>query len=363
MKNLLFFTSDFSIGISSLLTDQLIALNKSNINVIGIGGENEQEQGLRNMIQSENIRLEIIEGLDKHDNFNLLANKIKRIIVNENIDIVHVQNNWQLALVYFVKTKLFFKKNFEIIYTIHGFRHNHPLKSKLAQVVIGSALFLGANHIICMTKYLKNKFRILSYKINLLPLGVKNDYFLDSFVSPNIDSLRLIFPAQFRRGKNQDKIIRAFAEFLNFTKDKKAVLTLPGNGPTLEEMKSLAKDLHISVQVNFPGFVSKDEIRNLYLDHNVAIVSSNSETFGQSIVEPFVLGRCVLSTPVGIAPEIIINGENGFIFKNESELTERLIDLNKNKSLLISMGRNNYELRNQFKWETITQQYKETFNL
>lgn len=33
------------------------------------------------------------------------------------------QNNWQLALMAYVKFKLCFKQKIRIIYTLHGFRH------------------------------------------------------------------------------------------------------------------------------------------------------------------------------------------------------------------------------------------------
>lgn len=61
----------------------------------------------------------------------------------------------------------------------------------------------------------------------------------------------------------------------------------------------------------FPGLCSKRQTKELYLQSNIGIVSSNSETFGQSIVEPFVLGRCILTTAVGVAPDIIATGKMG----------------------------------------------------
>lgn len=357
MKNLLFFASDFKIGLSSLLTDQLCALANAGVKVVAVAGENEQEPGLTDLVKQNNINLIRIKGLDTHADFSRLVSTVSDIILSYDVDLIHVQNNWQLAVAGMSKNKLRLRKKTKIVYTLHGFRHNHPIKAKIAQVVIGSALFLLADKVICMTKYLKNKFRLLSYKIKLIPLGVKESYFIEGFPSPPTDQLRLIFPAQFREGKNQDMIIRAFSDFIKKSDDKDARLILPGNGPLMDEMKNLVKELDLEKQVLFPGFVSKDQIKKMYLDSNVAIVASNSETFGQSIVEPFVLGRCVVSTLVGITPEIIKNGENGYIFKTESDLTKILSKLNQNKSLLSSIGENNFKKRYLFHWDNITEQY------
>ena len=360
-KRLLFFASDFSIGLSSLLTDQLCAIQDAGINVVAVAGENEQEPGLSKILAERGANLIRMTGLDAHADFKRLVSEIAKIVKENSIQVIHVQNNWQLAIAAAVKAKLLFSNRVKIVYTLHGFRHNHPVKSRIAQIVIGSALFVAADNVICMTEYLKRKFSLLSYKIKLIPLGIKEDYFIDEFIAPPTYSLHLVFPAQFRHGKNQDMIMRAFKKYVEQTNDQSATLTLPGNGPLLDDMKTLARDLGISDKVRFPGFVSKDDVKRLYLESNVAIVASNSETFGQSIVEPFVLGRCVLSTPVGIAPEIISDGINGYIYKTEDELTYILCQLNKNRNLLVDIGKHNFAARDKFRWREVIERYANNF--
>lgn len=356
MNKLLFFTSDYKIGISSLLTDQIIALKRAGANVFAIAGEKEQEDGLYKKIKSYDINIDIINGLDEHSDFIALAMHIKNIIKTNNITIVHVQNNWQLALVAFVKYILFCH-NIRIIYTLHAFRHNHKLKSIVAQLCIGIALFLFANKVICMCNYLRKKFSLLSYKIILLPLGISDEYFTSDFVEPSIENgLQMVFPAQFRYGKNQDMIIRAFSKFIDETNDTKSHLVLPGSGPLLNGMKDLVKLLKINDRVSFPGQCTKSEIKDYYLKSNVAIISSNSETFGQSIVEPFVLGRCIISRPVGIAPDII-EKENGFLFNNEKDLYNIFVYCSKYVSSIRDKGYNNYILRQTFSWQNISKEY------
>lgn len=353
---LLFFASDYKIGISSLLTDQIIALKKTGIDVFAIAGEKEQENGLYKKIKSNDVNISIINGLDEHSNFIALSKQIKNIIITNNITIVHVQNNWQLALISFVKYVLLCF-NIKIIYTLHAFRHNHKLRSIVAQFCIGLALFLFADNVICMCNYLKKKFLFLSYKIILLPLGISDEYFTSFFVEPSIENgLQMVFPAQFRHGKNQDMIIRAFAKFIKKTEDTDSHLILPGSGPLLNDMKDLVKLLGISDRVSFPGQCTKLEIKDYYLKSNLAIVSSNSETFGQSIVEPFVLGRCVISRPVGIAPDIINSG-NGFIFNNEDDLYKILIECSKSIKHLIDIGYKNYISNKNFSWQSISNKY------
>lgn len=358
MSKLLFFASDFKIGLSALLTDELIAFYQYGIDIVAIAGENEQEPGLTEKVKSENIPLTRIVGLDCHANFRILAKAIREIIIKNDIHIVHVQNNWQLILIAYVKYKLLFRHKVRVIYTLHGFRNNSLWKSYIAQVVIGFALLLFADRVICMCSYLKRKFRLLSYKIELLPLGVPASFFTEELQSLPQNGLQMIFPAQFRHGKNQDVIIRAFAKHIKQTNDGVSRLILPGAGDLLNEMKRLAENLGVSNRVEFPGLLSKEDIRQLYLKSNIGIVSSNSETFGQSIVEPFVLGRCVISRPVGIANDIIQNGVNGYIYNHEKELTEIFDNLYAHQDKISQMGINNFRKRDLFRWNNISREYK-----
>ena len=75
--------------------------------------------------------------------------------------------------------------------------------------------------------------------------------------------LHLIFPAIFRKGKNQDLIIKAFAHFIVRSKDQNSSLFLPGDGPLLDEMKSLAKTLGIADRVYFPGYCTRNTLCEL----------------------------------------------------------------------------------------------------
>lgn len=362
-KRLLFFASDYSIGLSALLTDQLISIVESGVEVCAVAGENEQESGLSDLLKQKGINIVRIHGLDTHSDFKRIVKEICNIVRDNKIRLIHVQNNWQLVIASFVKNRLLSKQRIKIVYTLHGFRNNNPLKSRIAQVIIGSGLLLLADHVICMTKYLRSKFKLLSYKIELIPLGIKDNFFTDKFIEPPIDAMHMVFPAQFRKGKNQDIIVRAFAKYVQASGDITSTLTLPGAGELEEEIKRLSRELGISRQINFPGLMSKEEIKNLYLNSNIAIVASNSETFGQSIVEPFVIGRCVVSTPVGIAPEIIKDGENGYLFKTEEDLYIILSQISRNMSSLKEIGLTNYNKHDSFSWSNVTSIYIDKLGL
>jgi len=213
-----------------------------------------------------------------------------------------------------------------------------------------------------MSTYLKRKFYFLGKKAVLIPLGISDEYFLPEHPQLPDNGLQMVFPAQFRYGKNQDLIIRAFARHIHNNGDTESHLYLPGMGELSEEMKELTMNLRIADRVSFPGFCSKQEVLQLYLKCNIGIVASNSETFGQSIVEPFVLGRCVVSTHVGIADDILVDGENGYFFASEEELIGVFERLYRNPELIVRASSINYSKRQMFAWDNVTERYVELIN-
>lgn len=356
--NLLFFASDYRIGLSSLLTDQLLAIHEeTDIKVYGLTGECQQEPGLMNRLLHHGVSIREIKGLDEHGLFFSLTRKIKRIILEQGIEIIHVQNNWQLMLVSYIKAILLPCPQIKIVYTIHGFRNNNYLKSIVARLFIGSMLLVFADKVICMSNFVYNKFKVLSYKMVIIFLGVSDSFFEKKVNEINTTRLSLIFPGQFRHGKNQKLIIEAFSDYVRIADDQHAVLCLPGEGELLTNCRTFANELGLSNQVIFPGLKNKEEIRKLYEGSNIVVISSNSETFGQSIVESFVLGRCIFTRSVGVAPDIIKEGVNGFFFKGKDDLVNLMLTSSKDKSQIKRVGDNNFAQRDTFNWKNIAATY------
>ncbi len=76
--------------------------------------------------------------------------------------------------------------------------------------------------------------------------------------------------------------------------------------------------------------VPRDRLIQEYDQHDVFIFPSLSEGYGKVIVEAMARGMCVVTTPVGIAEDIVVDGQNGYIIEPGS--TEAIY--NKLKDLL-----------------------------
>jgi glycosyltransferase involved in cell wall biosynthesis len=91
-------------------------------------------------------------------------------------------------------------------------------------------------------------------------------------------------------------------------------------------MKSLAEYLRIpSSMITFTGMLEGEALAGMVQKADFSVVSSRYETFGTVIIESLYCGTPVLSTNVGIAPEIL-NSSNGIVVEpdNEQALTQGL---------------------------------------
>ena len=356
----IYFLSDYKIGLSNLLLEQAINFKQlKDIEFTYISGEGEQISGLNKKAKYNNIFINRINGLDFHKVFYSLTKEFHNLIKLIKPEYVHVQNNWQLAIVTFVK--YFFLKKFKIIYTIHAYRHNYPIRSFITRIIISLALLFIVNKVVVASSFIKRKFNLLNYKTYIIYLGVENSFFEKIHTVINSHDINIVFAGQFREGKNQKLIIRSFknATELNNANLK---LYLAGDGPLLNSCKKLAFELGLEKQVIFTGNLNRAEVLNLYQKCNIAIVATNIETFGHCIAEPYVLGLCTISRRTGIAEDIIANGVNGFLFDNDKELLTLLPEIIKSKEKIIKTGETAFANRDELRWSNIVEKYNAVYS-
>lgn len=358
--NLLFFCSDYKVGLTTALSEQAIEIKKlSNINLSCISSEKEMEQGLHSRLKGNCIDMTIVPHLDEHSDFKRLVREVSHTIKEKSITHVNVHNNWQLAIVSYIKYRRIIPCKFKIIYTIHGYRHNSFFKSLLAIFVIGLALLLFADRVISMSSYVSKRFWFVAYKTDLVFYIMNKPEFNKGINSIEPQPLKLVFPAQFRYGKNQQMLIDAIELYVKETKDYTIKLYLPGDGIYLNECKSIVKSKGLSDNVIFPGKLSHDKVIDLYEESNVAVVASNVETYGRCIAEPFALGRCLVTRKTGVALDIVKDGKNGMFFSSTKELVENLIKLYHSPDLLISIANNAFNDKYLFSAEYVMKNYVE----
>ena len=351
-------------GLTQALTEQILELRKeTSLELLVASSENEMEPGLHKKIDEAGVRKEIVNGLDVHSDFKAKARQLGRIIKENGITHVNVHNNWQLALIAYAKYGGIIPKKFKVIYSIHGYRHNaSAVKSAIARGIIGSGLLMFADRVHSMSTYVSNKFRLLGYKTDLVYYMMDKPEYKKEKNEIKGAPLEMVFPAQFRHGKQQDMLIEAVKIYVDKTGDCSIRLYLPGDGERRGEMMALAKGYGLEENVVFPGKMAHKDILDLYNRTNVALVSSNVETYGRCIAEPFMLGRCLLTVPTGVALDIIKPGENGDYFNTAEELAEKLVKLHGEPELVMKMANQAFIDRRVFSRDEVMKSYLESLD-
>lgn len=354
--------SSFQMGLTNQETQLSLAYkNLANIDVLLVTGENEQYKGCFEIVQSSGIANKVIKGIDVHHDFIRLVKEFLSIVNIFKPEIVTVNTNWQLVIAGFAR--IIGRNKYKLIYTVHGFRHNSPFQSVIARFLIGLLLFFFADAINAPTVYVRDKYSLLSRRILTIPLGEDNLYFTNSSDPDFSKPLKFLFAGVFRVGKNQDMLINAFAEYLSITKDSESMLYLPGEGELRLNAIKIAEDLGVVNRVKFPGQLNRQEMLAMYEQCQVAIIPSNSETFGHCIAEPLVLSRIVISRNIGLAPDYIVDGKNGFLFEEKKQLVRCLLKVHSmSNDDLLKIAQSAGVTGKNFQWDNIASRHlKELF--
>jgi glycosyltransferase involved in cell wall biosynthesis len=113
--------------------------------------------------------------------------------------------------------------------------------------------------------------------------------------------------------KNYPALLEAFAAALGHEPDARLVIAGPGDASPLARQ---AQRLGIGERVVLLG--SREDVPQLLAAFDVFVHPAIAESFGMVIVEAMAMARPVLSTPVGIAPEVIEHKETGVLARGST---------------------------------------------
>lgn len=122
-----------------------------------------------------------------------------------------------------------------------------------------------------------------------------------------------LFFGRLSREKGVDVLIEAFVQAKDLLK-RKMMLVIVGDGPERSALEQFCEECGLSSSVYFAGFQTGEALAGYVKRASLAIVSSRwRENYPYSIVEAFAYGTPVIGARVGGIPELIIDGETGFL--------------------------------------------------
>ena len=162
--------------------------------------------------------------------------------------------------------------------------------------------------------------------------------------------------------------LRAFSTFLK--QHPNAMLTIAGEGPLLSELQKCAGELGVADRVSFTGFVSQEQLREIYYRSHIFVHPSqtgrdgNQEGIPNSMLEAMATGLPVFASEHGGIPEAIENGVSGVLVpeRDDEALARALLKALQNADLLSRIARAGAQaVRRNFDLSTQAQRLEEIY--
>ena len=222
-------------------------------------------------------------------------------------DVIHTHLN---ACVYSAPWAIIRKKPF--LHTFHlppTLENNRFLRRVISKTLVWTKVMSPVSISHQNQKFISEYFHLPKDKIPVVYNPVELGKF-DNLKPRTNTKFTFITVGRFSAQKNQKMMLRAFAAFLEKGYDAKLVML--GKGEEEENLKALAKELHICDQIDFVGFV--ENVEDYLSNADVFLLSSDYEALPLALLEAMAAGLPIVSTDVGGVRDIVT--DNGILLSS-----------------------------------------------
>ena len=167
--------------------------------------------------------------------------------------------------------------------------------------------------------------------------------------------------------KDQETLIRAFAQFTKKNPKAKLIIAGPVTVPAYKEkLKELAQELSIDSQVKFLPALKPEsvELKNMLSALDCFVLPSIHEPFGIVVLEAWSANLPVITSKAGGLSHLVSNNEDGLQFDSENvaELTQAMFQISENKNLREKLAkRGKFKVQEQYSWPKVCELLEEIY--
>lgn len=247
-----------------------------------------------------------------------LASTMVDVIVNNNIDLLHVHYAIPHASAAYMAKKILEKqgKILPVITTLHGTDITLVGKDKTFAPVVTFSIN-ESDAITAVSQNLRDE-TYKNFKIEKEIKVIQNFVDVKRFRKKPIDAFRrviaphnekvVLHASNFRKLKRVTDVVKVFAEL---NKKVPSKLLFVGDGPERPAAESLARELGVYDETRFVG--RQEQIEEVLAISDLFILPSDYESFGLAALEAMAAGVPVISSNAGGLPEVNIEGETGYL--------------------------------------------------
>lgn len=217
---------------------------------------------------------------------------------------------------------------------------SNQAKSK-HQWLMSSLSFLLADKVVYLTEEYKRevKARIKYFKEEktvVIPNGINTNVFRakeDTLFNPA--KVKLLMVSRLNKLRDHYTIIRAAEVLIKKYELRNLVLTIAGDGETLEELKKITKDLRLEQNVKFTGNLAEAEIVKEFHNADIYVHASLAETLSTSILQAMASKLPIVASNITGINNLLIDEHNALLFNNGDYegLADKILLLSKDFTL------------------------------
>jgi len=290
-----------------------------------------------------------------------IKESLELIRSRKNVDVVLFYMAYPYYFVPLLTSKLLRGKTIEVVTRSRS--NSIPNKIMSLQDPI---LFKLLDGISVESKALIDELNLKRYKNKILPEG-----------SRFIDTSHYTIKKKLNERKNivgfigriiKEKGIKEFIEAIPIIikEEKEIEFLIGGSGDLLDWIKSECKKIENEYEVNITisGWIG-EEMPDYLNELKLIVVPTYGDAFPTIILEAMACGTPVLTTPVGAIPDIIKDGETGFILENNSPecIAENVIRALNHSAHEEITHNARAMVERKFTYEKVVERWREVLNL
>lgn len=264
-----------------------------------------------------------------------------------NSDIVHINavnpinaiECMLINLINYIK-----KKKVKVIYHAHGIIPNEikfGYKYSISYRVSEKLLFKYSNKVILVSDLLYKTalqyYNSYSSKFVIINNGIsynKEFFKIKKLISSKSKILKILFVGNIEKIKGLDRIIQLMSELEN------SQLNIVGkikDKPYFENILLKYNLLFKEKKVIYLGELKNNKLYDMYVSSDILVLPSLYDSYPSVVLESLMSGTPVIISNMVGTKDIIINGRNGYVFKDDKELKDILLKIQKNSELIKNM--------------------------
>jgi glycosyltransferase involved in cell wall biosynthesis len=196
-------------------------------------------------------------------------------------------------------------------------------------------------------------------RIKVIHNGIDDEYFKPKEKFKKSDEFTISFIGRISEEKQPYKLIEI--AILVIENGRNINFKIIGDGPLLKSMKQGSEGIE---GINFYGSISQEQVIEVLDKTDLLILTSYTEGTPMVVIEAMAMEVPVISTNVGEIDEIIDNGENGILVKNDEEMignmVEKIFWCEENREIISQYGKaGRMKILREFSKKNMAQKYLE----